>query len=226
MRSSLTKLDIINLVRLKIGRGHSDPRVDKDMELIYTSRYEYLLSMFPWGFATDAVQLEGRLLTGGDLDRFGYRYEYTFPIDGLFMWDIYYDPIYRKYNNLPTFWNGRQYPYLDFPIQGLGELGLDSTLGEIISDKFYSDFEQMYCFYTSNKEISPSKFSSQFVKLIENSMEEFLNRGRSDNEGKLGYIEAANRKENNRAKAVVSNENKGIRTVPRSQTLSRIDSLA
>ena len=221
MRSSISKLGIINLVRVKTGRSHSN-LVDEEMELIYQSRYEYLLSMFPWSFATDTRVMERELNSDEDRINTGYRYNYKFPEDAIFLWDIYYDPAYRKYRDLSR-WNGNPYIYLDFPIDQIGELGLSSHVGEIIGGRLHSDWSQMYSHFTVNKEIVPERFNVQFTKLLENAMEELINRGKNDDPAKLGFIEGANKRESDRVKAVVSNENKGPRTVPRSQTLTRMD---
>ena len=223
MRSSLTKLDLINLVRVKTGKG-IESTVDEEMNLIYRSRYEFLLSMFPWSFATDSRRLERTVLEQDRQDETGYRYSYEFPIDGLFMWDLYYDPAYRKYRDLSR-WDGNPYVYLEFPIDQIGELAQSSHIGEIIDGKLYSDWGRMYAFITSAKEVPTEKFNNQFLKLLENAMEEIIVRGKDKTEGELGYIESANKREGDRAKAVSSNENKGLRTVPRSKTLSRIDAL-
>lgn len=221
MRSSITKLDLINLVRVKTGREVSNT-VDEEMKLVYRSRYEFLLSMFPWSFATDARVLEGEENSAERRNETGYRYNYRFPEDAIFLWDLYFDPSYRKYRDLSR-WNGNPYIYLEFPLDQIGELGLSSHVGEIIDGRLYSDWNQMFAHITSNKEILAEKFNVQFTKLLENSMEEMITRGKNDSEAKIGYVEGANKREGDRVKAVVSNENKGPRTVPRSQTLTRMD---
>ena len=209
------------MVRVKTGRD-IESTIDEEMKLVYRSRYEFLLSMFPWSFATDSRTLKRTENSSARREETGYRYNYQFPQDGLFLWDMYYDPSYRKYRDLSR-WDGNPYLYLQFPIDQIGELGLTTNVGEIIGGRLYSDWDKMYAYITSSKEILAEKFNAQFTRLLENAMEEMIVRGRTDDPSKIGYIEGSNKRDGDRAKAVTSNENKGPRRVPRAQTLTRMD---
>lgn len=203
-RSVLSKLDLINLALMKTGKARTndlenDRTDDVDNALLaYKARHQKLMSLFPWGFARKAARMDRRDARDGEGRAYGMKWRYLIPADAVLVWDIYPSPGYAR--EFSDDWDRRWHPRiaatsLPYLTSDRARLLIDDTVGRIYRDGVYSNWDTLYCVYTTNEENRAEDFSAPFAAMMENMMEELLQKGRQTDGETMSRIESSNRRD-------------------------------
>ena len=227
-RGSATKTDIINAALRRCGKSkiadadqeQGTNEAAQDALLFYKLRYEELLEVFPWSFATKRPALTRRSVPAGDST--GMRYFYELPVDGVFLWDIY--PVKGYAREYTDNWDFNQYDSIAFPITSLVGFTFNTNIGEFLDGKIYSNYDTMYCLYTHNSPVRTQDFGTSFRKCLENAIVDSMQEGRQKDAQALDVIFKKNADENKTMFSSKSVENRrNLPKVPRCQTLQKMD---
>ena len=168
--TTFTKTEILNLALIQAGYNTitnfdtDTSEIANKCRLYYKHVYSLLLCIAPWQFATKRTELTRISLDPADSP---FAYEYQFPVDTEYLWDIYSG----EFGEIVSGQDVASYAgrYHSLPLaQGSSIL---FGIGEVSGNRVLSNQSQLSCFYTSNAEVSPNLFSSMFrdqlVKEIE-----------------------------------------------------------
>ena len=175
--TNFTKTDIANLALIQAGYNTitnfdtDTSEIAKKVRLYYMHVYELLLCVAPWQFATKRAEMTRISL---DPDDSPFNYEFQFPADTLYLWDIYsgkYGEVFSgqdvatyadKYHSLPL-------------AQGASIL---FGVGEVSGNRVLSNQASLNTFYTSNEDFSPALFSPMFRDQVVKEIEIMLIRSK------------------------------------------------
>ena len=222
MRNTLTKLDIINTALTITGtpllkKLGDSTEIAQKVKLYYERRYQALLALFPWHFATLRRQLDRREEQGSK-----YRYRYRLPAEILYVWRIYPDKHdyidYGVYYDASIIFTSYAYPLQTGSV-------VSSSIGEIIDGEIHSDFTQLYLFYTTSTEVDTAKFTQQFVTLMVNGLEMDLLKSKATAAEKLKLIDDMHRRDMEGQLKDQSIENKDSGKIPRASIVEKLSQL-
>lgn len=168
--AAFTKTDIVNLALIQAGYNtitnyDSDTsEIANKVRLYYKHIYELLLCVAPWQFATKRAKLTRIALAPNDTP---FNYEYQFPVDTMYLWDIYQGEYGQVFSGHDIATYADRYHTLPLA-QGAS---IVSGIGEVSGNRVLSNQEELSVFYTSNEDFDPTLFSPMFrdqlVKEIE-----------------------------------------------------------
>ena len=159
--TAFTKTEILNLALIQAGYNtitnfDSDTsEIANKCRLYYKHVYALLLCVAPWQFATKRAKLTRISL---DPDDSPFNYEYQFPADVEYLWDIYSG----DFGEIVTGQDVASYAdrYHSLPLaQGASIL---YGIGEVSGNRVLSNQSELSCFYTSNADFDPTLFSAMF----------------------------------------------------------------
>jgi hypothetical protein len=192
--TTFTKTDIVNLALIQAGYNtitnfDSDTsEIAKKVRLYYLHVYQLLLCVAPWQFATKRAELTKISLDPNDSP---FNYEYQFPSDTLYLWDIYSG----KYGEVFSGQDVASYAdrYHSLPLaQGAAIL---TGIGEVSGNRVLSNQSEISAFYTSNEDFSPALFSAMFRDQIVKEIEIMLIRSKDTGADELQIKEQLYSKE-------------------------------
>lgn len=182
--AAFTKTDIVNLALIQAGYDtitnfDSDTsEIAKKVRLYYNHIYELLLCVAPWQFATKRASLTRISLDPEDTP---FNYEYQFPNDAIYLWDIYqgkYGSVFSG-NDIASYADR----YHTLPLaQGAS---LVSGVGEVIGNRVLSNLNELNVFYTSNEDFDPSLFTPMFRDQLIKEIEIMLVRSKDSSPEEL-----------------------------------------
>ena len=212
-RNSLSKTDIINLALRNSGYSISTniesdtSQPVKEALLHYKQLYADLISRFPWGFASCREKLQAEL---NEDEGKKFRYLYSLPPDLLFLWDIYFDE--SEAFTYGSQWDGRVYSYYELPIRDIPDRRSGWTAIE--GNKIAADTSQLFCLYTTSKEINTADFSTLFTNTLINEIEVALSLNKIKDPELLRIRLKAQSEKKKEAQALTSRENRRGRRLP------------
>lgn len=186
--TAFTKTDIANLALIQAGYNtitnfeSSTEEVAKKVRLYYMHVYNLLLCVAPWQFATKRAKLTRISL---DPDDTPFKYEYQFPSDAIYLWDIYQGEYGNVYSGHDIATYADRYHTLPLA-QGAS---IVSGIGEVSGNRVLSNQDELSVFYTSNEDFDPSVFSPMFRDQIIKELEIMLIRAKDTGAEELGLKE-------------------------------------
>ena len=173
--TTFTKTDIVNFALIQAGYNtitnfDSDTsEIANKVRLYYKHVYELLLVVAPWQFATKRATMTRISLLPSDSP---FAYEYQFPADTLYLWDIYSG----KFGSITSGQDVASYAnsYYSLPLS-IGS-SLLSGVGEVSGNRVLSNQADLSVFYTSNEDFSPALFSPMFREQVVKEVEIMLIR--------------------------------------------------
>lgn len=175
--TDFTKTEIVNLALIQAGYNtitnfDSDTsEIAKKVRLYYKHVYELLLTVAPWQFATDRAEMTRIALDENDSP---YNFEYQFPADALYLWDIYSGKGGTVFSGADIASYADRYHSL--PLAAGAEIM--GGVGEVSGNRVLSNQSTLYVFYTSKKVIDPSLFSPMFRNQLIQELEIMLIRSK------------------------------------------------
>lgn len=168
--TAFTKTEILNLALIQAGYNTitnfdaDTSEIANKCRIYYKHVYALLLCMAPWQFATKRAKLTRISL---DPDDSPFDFEYQFPADTEYLWDIYSGEFGAVYSGQDVASYADRYHSLPLA-QGASIL---YGIGEVSGGRVLSNQKELSCFYTSNADFDPTVFSAMFrdqmVKEIE-----------------------------------------------------------
>ena len=149
--TAFTKTEILNLALIQAGYDtitnfDSDTsEIAKKCRVYYKHVYSLLLTVAPWQFATKRAELTRIAL---DPDDSPFAFEYQFPVDAEYLWDIYSG----EYGSVISGQNVATYAdkYHSLPL-AVGASILFGV-GEVSGNRMLSNNHTLSCYYTSNED--------------------------------------------------------------------------
>jgi len=167
---TFTKTEILNLALIQAGYNTitnfdtDTSEIANKCRLYYKHVYALLLCVAPWQFATKRAKLTRVAVNSDDSP---FTYEYQFPVDVAYLWDIYSGQLGEVVSGQDVGSYADRYHSLPLA-QGSSLL---YGIGEVSGNKILSNQSELSCFYTSTEDFNPTLFSAMFrdqmVKEIE-----------------------------------------------------------
>ena len=223
MRNTSTKIDIINKALAITSHGllknlSGSSELNIKVLLFYDMAYQALLALFPWHFATRRRQMT-RKPAGANS---GYSYRYTPPSDVLYIWEFAQDQ--SNYTNFGSAYNSSiSIAYITVPLTS--GTRLSSGVGEIIEQEIYSNFSQLWVFYTHSGAIEETAYTQQFVSLLVNALELDLSKAAAVDTDKLQTLERLHELKQDAQLRDQSIENKTTGKIPQARIVQRLQNL-
>jgi len=159
--TAFTKTEIINLALIQAGYNTitnfetDTSEIANKCRLYYKHVYALLLCVAPWQFATKRAKMTRILLATDDTP---FTYEYQFPADTEYIWDIYSGDNGTVFSGQDVAAYANKYYTLPLA-QGTSLL---YGIGEVSGNRILSNQSELSCFYTSNADFDPTLFSAMF----------------------------------------------------------------
>ncbi len=230
MPTNYSKLDVINLSTALTGHGITNDLSGSDQfvkkaNLFYKRNYQKLMALFPFNFATDRLKLP-QSESGKK-----YIYKYKLPEDALFAWEFY--PDQYNYTDFGTYYDSYNAPnYLYSFLQGgafysenIGEIRSEVSVVDGVrteSGRFiYSNFGEMWLYYTRKEEFPPEQWTQQFAELMIDAIERDLAKSKQTDVDRLQlmYREHKENRESNLRDASI--EDTKSRRIPEARIITR-----
>lgn len=173
--TDFTKTEIVNLALIQAGYNTitnfdtDTSEIANKCRIYYKHVYNLLLTMAPWQFATKRAEMTRIELDPADSP---FHYEYQFPADTEYLWDIYSGEFGEVFSGQDVAAYASKYHSLPLA-QGASIL---YGVGEVTGNRVLSNRSELSCFYTSNADFDPSLFSAMFRDQIVKEIEIFLIR--------------------------------------------------
>lgn len=175
--TAFTETDIVNLALIQSGYNTitnydtDTSEIAKKCRLYYKHVYSLLLCVAPWQFATKRAKMTRIPLDPADSQ---YAFEYQFPADTEYLWDIYSGEFGSVFSGSDVSAYAGAYHSLPLAVGA----SILNGLGEVSGNRVLSNHANLSVFYTSNAVFSPTLFSAMFRDQLVKEMEIMLIRSK------------------------------------------------
>ena len=181
----------------------------------FEEEFYSLLSKAPWNFATKRVTLHKTNERAGT----GYYNFFTIPTDALFLWDIY-SANESTVNAVNFYAHNYRYYYYSLPLL-TGEVFLNGE-AEVIGERIATNYSELWCFYTVNKDFSLNQVSQQFYDVLKLKLETAFMKISVSDEESITLREQSNDKKEMKLISQAGRENRKAHRVREADTITRL----
>ena len=230
VKNSLDKTEIINQVLFATSNSHvANLKSSNNSEVAkilgsYKRLYQFLLTKYPWSFATNRVELIRDNANDAQKKKYGYNYRYSLPVDLKYLWELSRSPTITKYPE--SNWDLQsRYSYWNFIPTTLANYFTEIAQDVFYGEKYmYSNIDTLWCLYTHDQDVPESQMNVEFVEVMINSLINNVHESKQEAVDKLAYINQKTRRDNEEAMANVSRTDGRTKEIPQSKIVKRMRS--